>query len=392
MLTKYAPAFRRKSEPPELPPRRDVEHTIPLKNTSVRQKPIVYPVAEKHISKFTEEYNKRVKAGFWEPVSTANASPMMIVGKRDSEDIRIVVDTKERNRNTEKHVSLLPRIKSIINMVASRRYHSSFDVSGAFEQVRVADGDETYNALSTIFGTVESSVAIQGDLNSPNSCRRMMNHIYCNQIGRSLLVYIDDFFIMSDSWDGHKRDTEEILKTTVENPIKLARHKWQLIPKEVSPLGRRIDVEGIKLDPSHVKGLLDYPRPAHKKEVERWCGVLAWWEMDVPKVARINAPISALKGKGEFHWSSACEAAFQDLKTLIQDSVENNQKRVAMRQKEIAHPSTRPIHAGGGGSKNDHPGKHLFLVTDGSVSGYDGGLFLGESWWTARPLGFFSKI
>lgn len=89
----------------------------------------------------------------------------------------------------------------------------------------MADADVKKNTLSTIFGTVASKVAIQGDLSSPNTCQRLMNKVHCKQIGRSLLVYIDDCFIISDTWEDHMRDTEELIATTQENQLKLARHK-----------------------------------------------------------------------------------------------------------------------------------------------------------------------
>lgn len=162
-------------------------------------------------------------------------------------------------------------------------------------------------------------------------------------------------------------------------------------------LGRRIDFEGVSLDPNHVSALLEYPRPENKKAIQRWCCLLAWIELDIPDpdVSRVNAPIAAQMGRDECRWSAACEAAFQDMKSLMRDAVENNQKQISMRQEEMAHPSSRPIHLSkrpvGEGPKNDHSGKHLFLATDTFIAGYGGGLHLGENWWNAKPLGFFSK-
>lgn len=111
----------------------------------------------------------------------------------------------------------------------------------------------------------------------------------------------------------------------------------------------------------------------------------------------MNAPISVLKGKDVFRWSSACDAAFKQLKDLIAAYVRSNQKRVALDPKEIAHPDARPVHLSrrptelNEAPKNDHPGKHIFLATDASADGIGGGLFLGENWWTAKPLGVYSK-
>lgn len=336
MLRKYAHVFKEKGSPPN----RDVEHTIPLKDPRQKMRPAVYPVAEKHLPKFTEVFKQRVDAGIWVPVRTSNASPVMVIGKKEADDIRIVVNLKERNANTDKHVSPLPRMDQIINLLASRQLRSSFDVSGAFEQCRVADEDVDKNTLSTIFGTVAGKVAIQGHFNSPNTCQRMMTSIYSGQIGRSLLVYVDDCFQISDSWDAHKSDTEEFLRATAANHISLAKHKWQLIPKEMTALGRRIDLEGISLDPSHVDALLRFREPSDKKEIERWCRLLTWCEIDLPDVGRLNAPISKLKGKEQFRWTATCRAAFEKIKDRIKESVTAQQKRVALRQGEMAHPST----------------------------------------------------
>lgn len=395
MFRKYAGAFRSKDEAPELPPMRDVKHTVPLKDPTVRMKPVVYPVPDKYMGQFTEIYKQRVEAGIWVPVSTANASPMMVLGKNDGQGVRIVVNLKERNSNTEKVVSPLPRMDQIINALANKRYRSSFEVAGAFEQCRVAEEDVSKNTISTVLGTVASRVAIQGDLNSPNSCQRMMNEVYAEQIGNSLMVYIDDCFVGSDTWEDHKRDTETFLATSLKRGVKLAKHKWQFLPKEMHALGRRIDFKGISLDPAHIQALTAFPAPRDKKAVERWCGLLAWCEIDLPDVGRMNAPIAALKGKGDFTWSSATAAAFRDIKLLIKEAVLKNQKRVALHQEDLADPNDRPVHVtrrpDHEGPQNPHRGEHLFLATDASAQGYGGGLFVGPNWWKVRPLGFFSR-
>lgn len=101
ILNKYRIALKSKRDKPELPPKRDVEHTIPLKDLDLKMRPVVYPVGEKHMEKFTEVYNRRVEAGIWERISTSNASPVMVIGKKDADDIRLVANLKERNSNTE---------------------------------------------------------------------------------------------------------------------------------------------------------------------------------------------------------------------------------------------------------------------------------------------------
>lgn len=398
MLTKYPAAFISGDEPLELPPFREVQHAVPLKDPDYKQRQVVYPVAEKYIPSFSKLFNERVEAGIWVPMPAQNASPMMVLGKKASDDIRVVVNTRERNKNTHKQVSPVPRVDQMTNQFARRPYRTKFDVKGAFEQIRVKEEDVPNNTISTIYGTVASRVAIQGDLNSPNTCQRMMSHIYRKELADgSLLIYMDDLFVGSDSWEQHKADVEEVLKTTVENQLKLSRQKWELLPRNLSMLGRRLDMEGLYLDPTHVDALLKFPPPKNRKQCEQWCGLLAWCDLDLPDVAKINAPISALKGKGEFRWSSACEAAFKELKDLISDSVCTNQKRVALDPKDIAHPDTRPVHLSRrpdkmeDAPKNEHPGKHLFLATDASAEGIGGGLFVGENWWNAKPLGFFSR-
>lgn len=70
--------------------------------------PVDYSVPDKYTSQFTRIYKQREKAGILVAVSTANAPPMVVLGKNDGQAVRIVVNLKEQNSNTEKAVSPLP--------------------------------------------------------------------------------------------------------------------------------------------------------------------------------------------------------------------------------------------------------------------------------------------
>lgn len=207
-------------------------------------------MGEKYIPAFSKLFNERVEAGIWVPVSTPNASPMMVLGKKAADDIRVVVNLKERNHDTHKQVSPVPRVDQMTNQSAQKTYRSKFDVKGAFEQIRVKEEDVPPNTISTIFGTVASRVDIQGDLNSPNTCQRMMSHIYRRQVSDGVvLIYMDDVFVGSDTWEEPKADIESVLETSVKHQVRLSEKKWELLPQNLSTLGRRLDMKCLYLDP-----------------------------------------------------------------------------------------------------------------------------------------------
>jgi len=320
-LKDYADLFRTEEDPLILPPQRAILHMIPLKDENLVIKPKTYGIAEKHRAAFKRVYDRHVQAGIWVPKRVASASPLHVIGKKDKDDVRCTVDSRERNKNTVAMISPLPDQRIIVNHVARSKYVSCFDGQGMFQQIRVRDEDVLKTAFTTPFGTCVSLVAQQGDLNSPNTCQTWVNETFSEYLGNWLHAYIDDFFICSDTFEEHKDHLRLFLDRCRADSLFLSKKKAKFLPAAFSCLGRHIDRGTISIEESKISAIQNFAEPADKKGVRRFWGLVNYHAAHIPELTEYSAPLYDLADHAPFRWSAICQAAFDKLKELVSNNV-----------------------------------------------------------------------
>lgn len=79
-----------------------------------------------------------------------------------------------------------------------------------------------------------------------------------------------------------------------------------------------ISTEGLKTNPRVVEAVKDFPTPQNVHEVRRFLGLASYYRRFVDRFAKIASPLHQLTKKDiKWSWSSECENAFQQLKTVL---------------------------------------------------------------------------
>jgi len=68
-------------EPLKLPPKREIEHEIPMNDETIKRPRHVYKVAEKQVKPFSDLWDQHVQAGIWVLTSAENMDPVMPLEK-----------------------------------------------------------------------------------------------------------------------------------------------------------------------------------------------------------------------------------------------------------------------------------------------------------------------
>jgi hypothetical protein len=90
-----------------------------------------------------------------------------------------------------------------------------------------------------------------------------------------------------------------------------------------------VSPEGITVDPSKVKEVLEWKPPTTVSEVRSFLGLTGYYRRFIPIFSKIVKPITELLKKGnKYVWSKACDEAFKHLKKLLTTSL------------VLAHPDT----------------------------------------------------
>jgi hypothetical protein len=242
--------------PARLPPLREINHRIPIVEADLKYRyhRLRCPDALQRL--LIEKINRYTAAGWWEPKTTEQASPLLCILKKNGK-LRTVMDLRQRNDNTTHDLTPMPDQDRIRNDVARAAVRSKLDMSDAYEQIRIEPEDVHKTSFSTIYGTFRSHVMQQGDCNAPATFQRLMTHIFRDFIGSFVHVYLDDIFIFSNSTEEHERHLALVFDAFRKAQLYLSREKVNLYAKSMECLGHVIDDDGIHADEDKMTRIRD---------------------------------------------------------------------------------------------------------------------------------------
>jgi hypothetical protein len=183
-LRKYADPLCREVHETDLPPLRAINHTIPLVDESKTYSWRPSRCPEAFRAQWAEKRDAYVKSGRWRITSARNTVPMLLIPKPGTNPplLRMVVDLRERNKNSHKMTSPIPDMDGMLRRTASKPFRTSLDLKNAYELIRIVPEHVERSAVTTPDGNMVSMVAQQGDCNAPATYQALMQvgKTHCN--------------------------------------------------------------------------------------------------------------------------------------------------------------------------------------------------------------------
>jgi hypothetical protein len=140
--------------------------------------------------------------------------------------------------------------------------------------------------------------------------------------------YMDDVAIGTDDSPSvrelHAEIVHEFLHILEQHSYFLKVFKCEFEKKDIEFLGFRIGKGTVRIDPSKIGGITDWPRQLKSvKEVRQILGVLGYQRAFIQDYARLAKPLHDLLKKGiKFMWTAECERALDSLiKQVAQDPI-----------------------------------------------------------------------
>ncbi|CAJ0964372.1 unnamed protein product [Ranitomeya imitator] len=87
-------------------------------------------------------------------------------------------------------------------------WFTKIDLRGAYNLVRIKQGDEWKTAFNTPEGHFEYLVMPFGLSNAPSVFQSFMHDIFRKYLNRFMIVYLDDILVFSDDWESHVKQVE----------------------------------------------------------------------------------------------------------------------------------------------------------------------------------------
>ena len=100
-----------------------------------------------------------------------------------------------------------------------------------------------------------------GLTNSLAAFQRMMNEIFLDLLDLSVLVYLDDILIYSDTLNEHRDHVREVLRRLRKNHLYACADKCFFHVDTVEYLGYILSPNGLTMADNKVKVIQDWPEP-----------------------------------------------------------------------------------------------------------------------------------
>ena len=310
----YADVFEEKNTETLPPHRPNIDHEIPLIPGA---KPVFGPIynLSKTELRYLKDYIDQMLARGWiRPSKSPFGSPILFVKKADG-SLWLVVDYRKLNTLTVKNRYPLPLISELFDRLKNAKYYTRLDMQDAYNQLRVASGDEWKTAFRTRYGHFEYLVMPFGLTNAPASFQAYANDCLHDFLDLFCVVYLDDVLIFSETLEEHISHVKQVLSHLRDYGLTCKLRKCEFHASSLSFLGFVISPEGVSMDPDRVAAIQDWPIPTNVEEIQIFLGFTNFYRRFIEGYSRVVSCITSLLRKGQhFHWSSKCQAAFEELK------------------------------------------------------------------------------
>ena len=300
-----------------LPPHREYDCEIKLKDNSNLFYGPIYPLTETERDELKKYLKENLEKGFIRKSTSPAGAPILFVRKKDG-TLRLCIDYRKLNDMTIRNSYPLPLIGDLLDRVKGAKYFTKLDLKSAYNLVRIKEGDEYKTAFRTRYGHFEYLVMPFGLKNAPATFQHFINDVLSDYLDDFVISYIDDILIYSNTLEEHHVHVKKVLRKLLENHLVVKLEKCEFDVTETTFLGYVLSRDGIKMDKEKVKAILDWPVPTNVKEIQSFIGLCNYYRIFIKDFAKIANPLHKLTRKNvPFNWSSEQQKAFDTLKELF---------------------------------------------------------------------------
>ena len=344
---------------------KNFEATIKLtENKYIAKKPYKCSLQDK--IEIESQIKELLKLGVIEESCSPNAAPVTLVQKKDKTSSRMCIDFKGINKYIVPENYPFPRIDDLVVRFRNAKYFTKLDIKWAFWSIPIREKDRYKTAFVTHHGHWQWKRLPFGLKSSPAIFQRCLaNIIRKYNLNKSVVNYIDDILIFSETYEEHLKLIELTLNALFENGFKLNWQKCEFAAEEVVFLGHKIGYNTIQPLLDNIIAVKNFPVPKTRTQVRQFLGKINFYISYIPKASIVLDPLHSLLRKNvDFVWSAACQNSFNKIREYL---------------------CTEPILA------IFDPNGPIIIHTDASIEGVGATLKQPQKDETLKPVFYFSR-
>ena len=285
---------------------------IPAGTKPVRAK--LRPLNPFQESDLRRQINDWLDADVIEPAISPWASALVPCKKKQSDKLRWALDYRKVNELTEKDAYPLASIEANLHKLSDSKFFSTLDSAGAFHAVSIQEEHRDYTAFNTPMGQYRFCRLPFGLANAPAAYSRLVQLALDRLPPGFALAYIDDVIIHSQSLEEHIEHIRQVVALHVQCGMKLNLRKCALIRTECEYLGHLVGTNGIRMIPSYVQRILDWPLPTSGKDLRSFLGFCGYYRSFIKDFADLTFEMNKMKTATTVDWDDNTTQKFNQLK------------------------------------------------------------------------------
>jgi hypothetical protein len=157
-----------------------------------------------------------------------------------------------------------------------------------------------------------------GLCNAPTTFMCVTNDVFRPFLDDFLILYLDDIFIFSGTWDEHVRHVKKVLDTLQREKLYVKFSKCEFGKTTLVYLGHILGGGQLKIDPSNIHVIVNWPETKSVTEIQGFLGEVQYWRRFISNFSLIETPLHALINvKNNFQWGGKKQKYFDTLKENI---------------------------------------------------------------------------
>ena len=251
-----------------------------------------------------------------DPGACPYASRTVIAPKKDG-TLRMCVDYRDINAQTEKDAYPLPRIDTVWATLAKAKYFAALDLIMGYHQVEVDSKDRFKTAFLTHKGLYTYNVMPFGLCNAPATFQRLMEKILGKLVGHGVLVYLDDVLIYAETPTQLLDMLSQVLRLLADAGLKCKGSKCFLFTEQVHYLGHIVSNNGINPEPAKIEKIRNWPAPEKGIGLASFLGLCNYYRELIPNFAHVSDPLYKASKTEFIEWTPTLTESFNNLKQLL---------------------------------------------------------------------------
>ena len=199
------------------------------------------------------------------------------------------------NIYTELDAYSLPRIDDMVNELARYNIFSTFDLRGAYHQIKIIDSKQKLTACKANGKLYECTRIPFGVKNSVAAFQQKITQFIEGKRLKDTYLYLDNVTVAGHAKKEHDKNVKAFLDAIKRRNFTLNESKTVAAKNSIPTLGYVVGNGKAKPDPERLRPLLDFPPPSNFELLRRVLGMFAYYAKWIDCFADKVRPLADVK-------------------------------------------------------------------------------------------------